>query len=274
MLRRSTLTPQSSQQQTEGIEESVRAVIVIGASAGGRAAIGTVLKDLSHNIPAAIVVTLHVSPDSEFDLSKWLRQFGHIEILETRQTERLREGMVFLAPSGQSLIVQDGRLSLEVVERTVTPRNTINRLFESAAKVYGDRVIGVILSGLLADGSKGLRTVYEGGGLTVIQNPEDAEYRDMPANALAQVPEATFRLNATEIGPTLDLLARRNAGLETGLSSAVRLLKDRIALLVRLLAQSKGNEPTYRYLSTELNSLHGELRSVEHLLSESKCDAQ
>ena len=64
MLRRSSLTPQSSQQQTEGIEESVRAVIVIGASAGGRAAIGTVLKDLSHNIPAAIVVTLHVSPDS------------------------------------------------------------------------------------------------------------------------------------------------------------------------------------------------------------------
>ncbi|MBA3754149.1 MAG: hypothetical protein H0X01_08450 [Nitrospira sp.] len=71
-------------------------------------------------------------------------------------------------------------------------------------------------------------------------------------------------------GPTLHLLARRNAELETGLSSSVRLLKERIALLIRLLAQSKGNEATSRYLSTELSALRGELRSVEELLSESK----
>jgi len=270
MLRRSTPPPQSSQEHTEGTEESVRTVIVIGASAGGRAAIGTVLKDLSQNIPAAIVVSLHVAPDSSFDLSKWFRQFGHIDILETAQTELLREGKVFVAHSGQSLIIQAGELRLEEVERTTTPRTSINRLFESTAQAYGDRVVGVILSGRLADGSQGLRAVHKGGGLTVIQNPEDAEYGDMPANALAQVPEATFRLNATDIGPTLDLLARRNAELETGLSSAVRLLKERIALLVRLLAQSKGNEATSRYLSTELHSLRGELRSVEQLLSESK----
>lgn len=270
MLRRSSSPPQSPEQKTEVTDESVRTVIAIGASAGGRAAIGTVLKDLSHDIPAAIVVVLHVAPESGFDLSKWLRQFGHIEILETRQSERLREGRVYVAPPGRSHIIRNGEVGLEVLEGTATPRRTINRLFESAAQVYGERVIGVILSGRLADGSKGLRAVYAGGGLTVIQNPEDAEYRDMPANALAEVPEATFRLNATDIGPTLDLLARRGAGLETGLSSAVRLLKERIALLVRLLAQSKGNEATSRYLSTELTSLRGELQSVEHLLSEPK----
>lgn len=270
MLRRSDPPTQLSRQHTEGKEESVRTVIVIGASAGGRAAIGTVLKDLSHDIPAAIVVALHVAPESDFDLSKWFRQFGHIDILETRQTEPLREGRVFVAPPGQSLLIQDGHLSLEGVETTVMPRTSINRLFESAAQAYGDRVIGVILSGRLADGAKGLRAVSRGGGLAVIQNPDDAEYPDMPANALAQVSEATFSLNAIDIGPTLDLLARRTAELETGLSSAVRLLKERIALLIRLLAQSKGNEATYRYLSTELDALRGELRSVEHLLSESK----
>ena len=271
MLRREALPPEfAPQKKLEGAEEPVRNVIVIGASAGGRAAVSTVLKDLSQDIPAAIVVTLHVAPESSFDLSKWLRQFGHIQVVETRQSERLHEGRVFVAPPGQSLIVQGGQLSLEGGERIVTPRNTINRLFESAAQAHGDRVIGVILSGRLTDGSKGLRTVHESGGLTVIQNPEDAEYGDMPANALAQVPEATFRLNATDIGPTLDLLARRNAELEPGLSSAVRLLKERIALLLRLLAQSRGNEATSRYLSTALHTLHGELRSVEQLLSESK----
>ena len=75
------------------------------------------------------------------------------------------------------------------------------------------RVIGVILSGRLADGSKGLRAVQERGGLTVIQNLDDAEYRDMPANVQGHVPEATFRLKATDIGLTLDLLARRDLRL-------------------------------------------------------------
>jgi two-component system, chemotaxis family, protein-glutamate methylesterase/glutaminase len=178
--------------------------------------------------------------------------------------------MVFVAPPGHSITIQDGQLDLETLERITSPRQTINRLFASGAKAYGDRVIGVILSGYLADGSQGLRAVHEAGGLTIIQNPEDAEQWDMPTNALKEVPEATFSLNGTDIGLTLDLMARRNAELETGLASAVRLLKDRIALLVRLVEQSKGNEATHRYLSTELKSLSGELRSVEHLLSESQ----
>jgi two-component system, chemotaxis family, protein-glutamate methylesterase/glutaminase len=270
MLRRSDPPPQSSDEQTEAHERPVRTVIVIGASAGGRAAIGTVLKDLSHDIPAAIVVMLHVAADSDFDLSKWFQQFGHIEIRETRQPERLCEGVVFVAPPGHSVTVHDGQLGLHTLERMTSPRQTINRLFESAATAYGNRVIGVILSGYLADGSQGLRAVHEVGGLTIIQNPEDAEQWDMPANALKQVPEATFRLNGTDIGLTLDLMARRNAELESGLASAVRLLKDRVALLVRLVEQSKGNEATHRYLATELKSLRGELRSVENLLSESQ----
>lgn len=91
----------------------------------------------------------------------------------------------------------------------------------------------------------------------------------MPAAALKFVPEATFTLNGEDIGLTLDLMARRNAELESGLATAVRLLKDRIALLVRLIAQSKGNEATHRYLCTELTSLRGELQSVESLLPES-----
>ena len=179
---------------------------------------------MSRDIPAAIVVMLHVSHDSALDMAEWFQRFGHIHI-ETRPKERLREGIVFVAPPGQSLRVKDGELSLEALKPRVSPPDTINQLFESAAQAYGDRVIGVILSGRLSDGSEGLRTVHERGGLTIIQNPEEAEYRDMPANALANVPEATFRLNARDIGLTLDLIARRNAELENGLSSAVRHLR-------------------------------------------------
>jgi len=244
-------------------------MIVIGASAGGRAAIGRVLKDLSPDIPATIVVMLHVAPDSAFDLSKWFRQFGHIAIRKVSQGERMREGMVYVALPGQSVTVHDGQLTLETLQDARTRRQPIDRLFESAAKAYGDRVIGVILSGYLADGSHGLRAVHEAGGVTVIQNPADAEYPDMPIAALKFVPEATFTLNGADIGLTLDLMARRNTELESGLASAVRALKDRIALLVRLVAESKGNEATHRYLCTELTSLRSELQSVESLLNES-----
>jgi two-component system, chemotaxis family, protein-glutamate methylesterase/glutaminase len=100
MLRRSNPPPQSPDEQTEPHEQAIRTVIVIGASAGGRAVISTVLKDVLHDIPAAIVVMLHVAQDSDFNLSKSFRQFGHIEIRETRHGEFLREGVVFVAPPG------------------------------------------------------------------------------------------------------------------------------------------------------------------------------
>ena len=92
---------------------------------------------------------------------------------------------------------------------------TINQLFHSAAKHYGDRVIGVILTGLLRDGTMGLRAVHDAGGLTIVQDPAEAEYPDMPANAMKDIP-VTFCLRLRDIGPALELLARRMTGLETG----------------------------------------------------------
>jgi chemotaxis response regulator CheB len=142
-------------------------VIVIGGSIGGPAAIVTVLKDLSQECSEGYRRDSPCWPGREFDLSKWFRQFGHIEIRETRQGERLREGVVFVAPPGHSVTVHNGQLRLETVAHMPSPRHSIDRLFESAAKAYGDRVIGVILSGYLADGSQGLRAVAETGGLRI-----------------------------------------------------------------------------------------------------------
>ena len=123
------------------------------------------------------------------------------------------------------------------------PASTINRLFASAAQNYGERVIGVILSGLLKDGTEGLRAVHEAGGLTVVQDPREAEYPDMPTSAMEGLP-VTFCLNLAEIGLALELLVRRTARFETGLAVAVRTLRDRAALLVRLDEQSSRNPGT------------------------------
>jgi two-component system chemotaxis response regulator CheB len=138
-------------------------------------------------------------------------------------------------------------------------------VFESAAKAFGDRVIGVILTGLLRDGTVGLKAVHDAGGLTIVQDPAEAEYPDMPTSAMKDLP-VTFCLRLSDIGLTLDLLARRKAMLETGLAVSVRTLKERVALLIRLVGQSKKNPQTFEFLSTELAALKLDLGSIQKLL--------
>ena len=98
-----------------------------------------------------------------------------------------------------------------------------------------------------------------------MQDPAEAEYPDMPASAMEELP-VTFCLKLADIGPTLDLLARRQTELESGLSVSVRTLKERVDLLVRLIAQSKRNPETHHFLSAEMIALEVDLRSIRALL--------
>jgi hypothetical protein len=111
----------------------------------------------------------------------------------------------------------------------------------------------------------GLKAVHDAGGLTIVQDPEEAEYPSMPTSAMTDLP-VTFCLKLSDIGHALDLLARRKAMLETGLAVSVRTLKERVALLVRLAGQSKRNPKTYEFLSTELAALKLDLCSIQKLL--------
>ena len=169
-----------------------------------------------------------------------------------------------MTPHGQSVFLEGRTLHLEP-QTNIGPNSTINRLFESAAREYHDRVIGVILSGLLSDGMEGLKAVHEAGGLTIVEDPVSAEYPEMPANAMDGVP-VTFCLRLSDIGVALDLLARRTTTLESGLAVSVRMLKERMAVLVGLLTQSRRNPSTGQFLSTEMQSLEQDLRSVQNLL--------
>src|SRR5262249_206660 len=101
---------------------------------------------------------------------------------------------------------------------------------------------------------------------TVVQDPQEAEYRDMPANAMEGLP-VTFCLRLAEIGPALELLVRRSARFETGLVVAVRTLRDRAALLVRLTEQSRRNSGTRTFLMNELISLRRDIQSIDDLVT-------
>ena len=240
-------------------------LIVIGTSAGGHDALEEIVKDLSTDIPASIIALMHAPVGNEYDLKGFLERFTRIPIVPVRSSERLQNKTMFLLPAGKSASFHRGKIIVEgeaVLDRPVT---TINRLFTAAAEAYRERVIGVILSGLLKDGTDGLRAVHEAGGLTIVQNPAGAQYPSMPANAMENLP-VTFCLNLSDIGAALELLVRRTAQFETGLAVAMRTLRARASLLMRLAEQSWRNRGTHEFLMNELALLKHDLSSIDDLV--------
>lgn len=215
-------------------------------------------------MPTAIVILLHAAVGSTSFLKESLGRFSRLPIIEIENSEPLQQGFIFVLPPGRSAVFSRGVITVE--HEIQAPRvSTINRLFTSAARNYGERVIGVILTGLLRDGTEGLRAVHQMGGLTMVQDPLEAQYPDMPTNAMEGLP-VTFCLNSAEIAPALELLVRRTARFETGLAVAVRTLRDRAVLLLRLIEQSSRNTGTRKFLSDELASLRRDIQAIGDLV--------
>ena len=201
-----------------------------------------------------------------FRLEDWLRISTRLPIVRAKSGDRLQSGVISVAPPGTSVWLKGRILQVMEHDRRTVPLVTINTLFESAAQQYGHRVIGVILTGMLKDGTEGLKAVHEAGGVTIVQDPTGAEYPDMPASAMKDLP-VTFCLQLRDIGATLDLLARRKTELETGLAVSVRLVKERVAFLARLMTQSRTNLVTFQFLSMEMAALQRDLSLLEGLVT-------
>jgi len=243
-------------------------LIVIGTSAGGYQALKEVLRDLSIDIPASIIVLIHAPLGSEYDLKGFLERLTRIPIVPVLRSKPLQTKTIFILPAGKSASFHRGMIIVDGKSVPEQPITTINRLFRAAAEAYRERVIGVILSGFLKDGTDGLRAVHEAGGLTIVQNPAGAEYSSMPASAMANLP-VTFCLNLSDIGAALELLVRRTAQFETGLSVAIRTLRTRASLLMRLAEQSSRNPGTHEFLVNELTLLKHDLSSIDDLVKDS-----
>jgi chemotaxis response regulator CheB len=266
--QKSSLTAEERlQRQGRASPGDIANLIVIGASAGGHQALREIVKSLSADMPAAIVILVHMPLGSSHSLKESLGRYSRLPIIEVENHEPLQQGFIFVPPPGRPATVSCEMVTVEQ-EIPDRPATTINRLFTSAAHNYGERVVGVILSGLLRDGTEGLRAVHEAGGLSVVQDPREAEYPDMPTNAMEKLP-VTFCLSLADIGPALELLVRRTARFETGLEVAVRTLRDRTALLVRLAEQSWRNPGTCGFLEDELVSLRRSIQSIDDLLKAS-----
>jgi len=159
-------------------------VVVIGASAGGVEAISRVVADLPREIRASIFVVLHISRGRSL-LPEILTRAGRLPAAHPVDGEPLQYGRIYVAPPDHHLIVQSGVVRTVHTASENGVRPAVDPLFRSAARAYGSRVIGVILTGALDDGTAGVAAIKEAGGITIAQDPNEAFSPGMPRSAVA-----------------------------------------------------------------------------------------
>jgi two-component system, chemotaxis family, protein-glutamate methylesterase/glutaminase len=159
-----------------------RDIVVVGASAGGIGPLCTLVKELPDDLPAAVFICLHVGSTSILD--QVLHSCGKRSVARAQHDQPYKLGMIYVAPPGVHLTIGPSKMNLLHTATENRHRPSIDVLFRSAAKSFGPRVIGVILSGCLDDGAAGIFAIKAKGGLTIVQDPADAVMPDMPRAAL------------------------------------------------------------------------------------------
>jgi two-component system chemotaxis response regulator CheB len=185
-------------------------IIVIGASAGGIEALRVLVGALPSNLAASIFLVLHTSPESPGVLPAILNRAGGLAAVNAEDGERIRPGTIYVAPPDRHLLIEPGVLRVTRGPKENRFRPAVDPLFRSAAQTYGPRVVGVILTGYLDDGTAGLWTVKQLGGTAIVQDPHDALVPFMPQNALAHV-KVDYCLPLEEIAPLLVRLTAETA---------------------------------------------------------------
>ncbi len=198
-----------------------RDLVVIGASAGGFDALQTLCKNLPADLNAAVLVVTHLSAQSDGMLPRILTKVGNLPAHNPQDGETILNGNIYVAPPDFHMIVEDGKLRVIRGPRENRHRPAIDPTFRSAATHYGRRVIGVVLTGMLDDGTSGLMVVRARGGKTIVQDPATALFPSMPQSALERVPDAEIanlenipellvRLVSEELGPALKPVRRQS----------------------------------------------------------------
>lgn len=179
------------------------AAVVIGGSAGGLEALLRILELLPGDLPVALAVVLHIPSSGPNVLVEVLSAHSRLPIREAQDKEPAEPGSVFVAPAGYHLLIDRGPcLALSLDQPVHFARPSVDVLFESAADEYGERLVGVVLSGANEDGARGLQAIQERGGLALVQSPDEAQSRAMPEAALARCPTARV-LSANEIAAVI-----------------------------------------------------------------------
>ncbi len=210
-----------------------RDIIVVGASAGGI----TALKEFVHSLPldfnGSVFVVLHIPPHTKTLLPDILSRSGLLKAVQPKDGEPIEPGKIYVAANDHHLLVEKDRVIVKRGPKENRFRPSIDALFRSAAYTFGPRVIGIVLSGLLNDGTSGLWTIKRLGGIAIIQEPGDAEYPQMPENVLEYV-QVDHSVPATEMGTLLESLVREPAAKKPKIAKEeLELLKMEVVIATK-----------------------------------------
>lgn len=197
------------------VQENRFKAVVLGASAGGLEAMSTIFSMLPGDFELPVIVAQHLSPATDGFRFGFYNDLTPLTVKEADDKEAIRKGYIYMAPANYHLLIErDETFALNIDEKVNYSRPSIDVLFESAARVWGSRLIGLLLTGANSDGSRGMGVIKERGGLTIVQDPETAPHPAMPRFAIdSGVVDRVLSLEG--IGLFLKKIApSRSAGIE------------------------------------------------------------
>lgn len=196
-----------------------RDIVVIGTSAGGVHALNQLIEHLPKYIDVSFFVVLHLAPFAHSSLPDILNRHSHYKALHPRDGEKIKPKHIYIAPPDYHLLIEDGHVMVKKGPKENRFRPSIDALFRSAAYSCGNRVIGIVLTGMLNDGTSGMWAIKRLGGVTIVQDPEEALYPSMPQNVLEEV-EVDHIVSLDKIGDLLSQLTAAPLHDQPQISSA------------------------------------------------------
>jgi PAS domain-containing protein len=182
-------------------DNSFTHLVVVGSSAGGIGALSGLVSSLPEDFDAPIVVAQHLDPNRESHLQEILARKSTVPVKTVTEHEPLQAGVVYVVPANWHVNITDSEIELSSEQLSGQPMPSINLLMETAAGVYEENLIAVVLSGTGTDGTEGARTVSQAGGTVIIQDPETADFGEMPRSLAPSTVDIVASLE--EIGPVL-----------------------------------------------------------------------
>ncbi len=160
-------------------------IVAVGSSAGGITALETILGGLPADLPIPILIVQHLDPRVRSLMAQIMQRSSLLKVKEAVDGEEIQPSVVYIAPPNRHMLVADGHISLTSTAFVHFSRPSIDLMFESVAASYGDKAIGIILSGTGRDGAMGIKAIKEKGGTTIAQDQKTSEYYQMPEAAIA-----------------------------------------------------------------------------------------
>jgi two-component system chemotaxis response regulator CheB len=182
-------------------------IIVIGASLGGVKALQTLVRGLPDDLAASLFLVMHILASQSSHLPIILRRLTSLSVLQAAENMVIEQRKIYVAPPDHHLLLEEGYMHLGTGPKEQYVRPSVNVLFRSAAHAYGPRVVGIILTGGGQDGAAGLQVVKLHGGMTIVQDPENADFPSMPQSALKHV-KVDYTMPLLSIAPLLTRLVQ------------------------------------------------------------------